>query len=372
VAAICDEIAFWHSEDSANPDHEILAALRPAMTTVRGAVLLCISSPYSRRGALWTAYKEHFGKDGDPILVWQASTRDMNPVVDETIIRDAYEADEAAAEAEYGAQFRRDIEAFVSEEAVARVVVPGRRELPPVDGVRYFGFVDFSGGSQDSMTVAVAHREGSRTVLDAVREVKPPFSPEDVTRDFCALLKAYRIHVVTGDRYGGLWPRDRFKEHGIGYEVSDDTKTELYKALLPQITSGTVELLDQSRLVRQLVALERTVSRSGADLISHPPGQHDDVVNSAAGALAIAGKRRTQMLQGYTWAPPDKPTPEQQQGSVRVEIVTHYYARCRNGHQYAVPTKEQAEREHLCAQEGWSMGPWGIGYYSGRRTLEVS
>ena len=35
VAAICDEIAYWRSEESANPDREILDALRPAMSTIR-------------------------------------------------------------------------------------------------------------------------------------------------------------------------------------------------------------------------------------------------------------------------------------------------------------------------------------------------
>ena len=31
VAALCDEIAFWRSDTSANPDVEVLGALRPAM-----------------------------------------------------------------------------------------------------------------------------------------------------------------------------------------------------------------------------------------------------------------------------------------------------------------------------------------------------
>ena len=34
LAALCDEIAFWRSEESANPAEEILAALRPAMANV--------------------------------------------------------------------------------------------------------------------------------------------------------------------------------------------------------------------------------------------------------------------------------------------------------------------------------------------------
>src|SRR5262249_36329059 len=51
IGAVCDEIAFWRAEDSANPDTEILNGLRPGMATVSGAMLLCISSPYARRRA---------------------------------------------------------------------------------------------------------------------------------------------------------------------------------------------------------------------------------------------------------------------------------------------------------------------------------
>jgi hypothetical protein len=37
-------------------------------------------------------------------------------------------------------------------------------------------------------------------VLDAVRERKQPFSPEDVVAEFAALLKSYGVTKVTGDR----------------------------------------------------------------------------------------------------------------------------------------------------------------------------
>ena len=94
----------------------------------------------------------------------------MNPAVDAQLIADAYAADEAAAAAEYGAEFRKDIESFVSREAVEAVVVPGRHELPPSAGTPYVAFVDPSGGSQDSMTLAIAHQSVDRTVLDCVRE----------------------------------------------------------------------------------------------------------------------------------------------------------------------------------------------------------
>ena len=43
-------------------------------------LLLCISSPYARRGALWEAYRQHYGQDGDPVLVWQAADHGDEPV----------------------------------------------------------------------------------------------------------------------------------------------------------------------------------------------------------------------------------------------------------------------------------------------------
>ena len=54
VAAIADEIAFWRSDDSANPDTEILRALRPALATT-GGLLAAISSPHAKRGELYSA-----------------------------------------------------------------------------------------------------------------------------------------------------------------------------------------------------------------------------------------------------------------------------------------------------------------------------
>ena len=73
--------------------------------------------------------------------------------------------------------------------------------LPSVFSPTYRAFVDPSGGGSDSMTLAIAHTHTDVVVLDAVREVRPPFSPEAVVADFATLLKTYRIHQVTGDRY---------------------------------------------------------------------------------------------------------------------------------------------------------------------------
>jgi hypothetical protein len=290
VGAVCDEIAFWeNAAESANSDQDIIHALRPAMATIPNALLLCLSSPYARRGELWKAYQKHYGVDDSPVLVIQAPTRTMNPTVPQTFIDAAYEEDDAYAAAEYGAEFRRDIEAFLSKEAIADVTVNDRRELAPMAATAYTAFVDPSGGSQDSMTLAITHRHSDGVgILDCVREVRAPFSPEAVVDEFVTTLRTYRVTTVTGDAYAGEWPRERFQRRGITYQRSTRNKSEIYQAFAPLVNGGRCELLDHVVLARQLQGLERKTSRAGKDSIDHGPRGRDDVANAVAGALVLA------------------------------------------------------------------------------------
>ncbi len=293
AAVIADEIAFWRSDDSANPDAEIINALRPALATLNGK-LLALSSPYAKRGELWIHYRRYFGKDDPSILVAQADSMTMNPTLLPRVVAQAMERDIANAQAEYFAQFRSDLEAFISREAVEACVEPGRYELPYLSINNYRAFVDPSGGSADSMTLAIAHdqrRDGqTTTVIDAIREVKPPFSPEAVVTDFCDLLKSYRIHRVTGDRYAGEWCREPFRRQSIRYDLADRPRSDLYRDMLPLMNSRQIELLDHQKLITQICGLERRTARSGKDSIDHAPGSHDDVANAVAGAI-VTGRR---------------------------------------------------------------------------------
>lgn len=292
AAALCDEIAFWRDDSSANPDEEILRALRPGLATIPGSMLLLASSPYARRGVLWKTFKRYYGQDGATTLVWKAATREMNPEFDVQEEQEAYEEDPAAAAAEYGAEFRSDIASFVAPEVVEACTTVGRYELPRNSQHRYVAFVDPSGGSSDSMTLAIAHQEDECAVLDLVREKKAPFSPESTVVEFCNTLKSYGINSVTGDRYGGEWPREQFRKNGIEYKLSEKVRSDLYRDLLPVLNSGKVELLDIPVLSRQLSGLERRTSRGGKDSIDHAPGGHDDVANAVAGAIALTTTKK--------------------------------------------------------------------------------
>jgi hypothetical protein len=310
VAALLDELAFWSVEDSAEPDFEIINAIRPGMATVPNAMLLCASSPYSRRGALWDAHRKHFGTDG-PILVWQAATRTMHPSVPQRVIDEAIERDPASAGAEYGAQFRSDLEAFVNREIVQHCVSAGVYERPPSPSVTYyFAFIDPAGGSgTDAMTLAIGHELDGVAVVDAVREARPPFSPEFVTEEFAALLKTYGCYTVEGDRFGGEFCREPFSKRGINYEVAGRSKSELYAhSLLPMLNSGRVDLLDNARLFQQIVGLERRTARgAGRENIDHAPGAHDDLANSVAGLVARIGDGGGYDTSGAFVSGPEKP-----------------------------------------------------------------
>jgi hypothetical protein len=260
------------------------------MATFGGdAMVIAGSSPYARRGVLWEAFKRWHGKDDARNLVWQAATRTMNPTVSQEFVDAEFERDPASANSEYNAEFRNDIAAFVDLAVLESCTADGLFEIPPVSNVGYIAFVDPSGGSSDSMTLAIAHRDKfGIVILDCIREVRPPFSPESVVDEFCTVLKQYRLTRVCGDRYAGEWPRERFRMCGVTYELSEKPKSDIYRDMLPLLNSRKIQLLDDRRLISQLHGLERRTARGGRDSIDHGPGAHDDIANAVAGALVIA------------------------------------------------------------------------------------
>jgi hypothetical protein len=322
IALLADEIAFWRTdEDAANVDDEVLAAVRPAMATVPGAMFLCASSPYARRGALWDAFKAHWGNDGGP-LIWKAPTRVMNPCVPERFIQAELEKDPIGAAAEYLAEFRSDIEGYVAREVLDQATDYSVHERPLREGIRYSAFVDPSGGSVDAFTLAIAHKEGECAILDCVREVRPPLSPEGVIDEFADVLRTYRVRKVTGDRYGGLFPVEAFRKKGITYRASERSKTDIYRDALPLLNSGRARLLGNVRMINQFLGLERRTARGGRDSIDHAPGGHDDLANAVAGALLLAtAKKPVGKVSAYHcgYGPPPKSGSSE---PLRVRFVT--------------------------------------------------
>lgn len=287
AAAIGDEIAFWMSE-GASPDEEIIAALRPALATL-GGKLLAISSPYAKRGALWNAYRRHFGKPGR-VLVAQAAARTMNPKLPQRVVDDAMELDPARASAEYLAQFRSDVDDFLSAEQVAGALRPEPLEQEPKTGTRYHAFVDPSGGGKDEFTLAIGHRDAPGFSVDLVRGRRG--NPAAITAEYCRLIKEYGCSVVYGDRYSGEWSRTEFRRHGIEYRDAPGARSELYLDFLSAIRAGLLDLPPDEVMAKQFTTLERRATRGGRDIIDHAPNSSDDRANAVAGVISVMIAKR--------------------------------------------------------------------------------
>ncbi|MGO9038186.1 MAG: hypothetical protein ACLQKH_09390 [Steroidobacteraceae bacterium] len=295
AGGIIDESAFLRADDSALPDKELVRALRPGLLTLHG-LLLVISSPHRKLGILYDAHRKYFGNDKqDRGLYIQATSRELNPGIDEQDIAEAMEDDPAAAQSEYLGFFRADLEGFLDDATVDAAIVPGRRMLPRSQKCKHVAFADPSGGRGDSFTLAIAHTEAApagnqagRVVLDVLQAVAPPFDPESVVSGMAETLKSYGVREVHGDQYAGEWVSSMFQKYGVTYKPSELSRSEIYLECLPMFSQGRVELLDLPVLRTQLLLLERRTRAGGRDSVDHPRGAHDDHANAAAGALRLA------------------------------------------------------------------------------------
>jgi hypothetical protein len=301
AAVIADEAAFYFAdESSANPDTEILGAVRPGLSTTSGLLAL-ISSPYAKRGELFEAYRRNYGPEGDPrILVAQGASRDFNPSLPQSVVDRALERDRAAASAEFLGLFREDICTFIDREQVLGCVELGVRERPPAKGTAYISFTDPSGGSNDSMVCAVGHLDSDLLVVDALREIRSPFDPESAVEEIAQLLALYQQKTTKGDRYSGQWCAQSFEKRSIRYEHAEQNKSQLYVELLPRINARTIRLLDHPRAINQICMLERRTVRGGRDSIDHPPNMHDDLANAIAG-LCGCTRRKYRYDSSMSW-----------------------------------------------------------------------
>jgi hypothetical protein len=332
AAWLGDEIAFWRTnDDSANPDRAIKKAIEGGMVQIPNAKTFLLSSPYGEDGVLWDEFESYYPRNDknehladvearakqDRVLVWKARTTYMNPdPVVAVAVAAEYLKDPVGAEAEYGANFRKDVTDYVSRSVVKECTNEGVESIPPCrlgpdtkpeERFNYHAFVDTSGGSQDAFTLSIAHwdpKDGGKAVQDYLRVWLAPFKPSAVVKEACADLKTYRLNHVTGDAYAGEWPRERFAEKLVGYVVSERTKHDIYKAMMPALNSRLVLLLDNAFQREELVNLKRRVTPMGKDIIDHPTPGHDDAINSGAGALLLAYD------EGQWMQPPAEEIPE--------------------------------------------------------------
>jgi hypothetical protein len=296
AAVVLDELAFFRSDESANPDVELVRAVRPGLSNLRGR-LLGLSSPHARRGHLWEMHRQYYGVEGANVLVLQASHSILNPTIDPSVIDRAMAEDPEAARSEWFGEFRSDVSQYLPDALIDAAIIPGRAELPFSRDRGYVAFADMSGGVNDAAVLGIAHKApGTRAehmVLDQLIVEPAPHEPHEVCAKFSAILQRFAIRAVSGDRYGAEWVVNAFKHHNIRYEPAELDKSAIYGEVSHLFAEKRVELLDIRRLATELRLLERRPRSGGrGDSVDHPPRAHDDTANAACGALWLASTKR--------------------------------------------------------------------------------
>jgi hypothetical protein len=114
------------------------------------------------------------------------------------------------------------------------------------------------------MTLGIAHRDHAKqvVVIDALREQKPPLSPELVVEEFASTLRSYNITKVTGDRYAGVWPAKAFARFGITYDPSAAPKRRTRRLTSFPMTSA-VQAVRRTETIERPARLSAHALRAG-------------------------------------------------------------------------------------------------------------
>jgi hypothetical protein len=287
VAAICDELGFWWVEETAaNPDEEVLAALRPAMATFPTAKLIKISTPYRKDGVLWREFQQRADL-GFP--VWQLSTFEMNPRVKPEQLESERRRSEEHYRREYLAEFTDEIASWISPEVLHPCVVQDRTELPPVEEGTYVAAVD-PAFQRNDFALAVVHKvKDEPVVLDRVARwagtKNAPLGYEWVCNEVVQIVNEYGINCVLGDQYCAPVIKQYLSKLGIAYQdftFGSHTRADLFGNLKHLLVQRRIELLDDPLLLRQLRALEEQKTPRGDIDIRPGHNQKDDIAVAVA------------------------------------------------------------------------------------------
>jgi phage terminase large subunit-like protein len=297
VCCICDELAFWrHEETAANPEEEVLCAVRPSMATYSTSKLIKTSTPHRKDGVLWREFQQRAELDH---LVWQLPSPEMNPTLQLSVLEKARKRDEENFRREFMAEFTDQIAAWVVPDVLDPCIVRGRIELPRVENASYVVAVDPAFKHND-FALAVLHATADGpVVVDRVARwagtKKAPLGYEWVCGEIARISKEYGIREVLGDQYCAQVIKQYFDKLGIHYReytFGAQTRADLFGNLRHLLVQRKIELLDEPVLLRELRTLEERHTPNGNIDIRPSHSQKDDVaVAVALGAFELTKRR---------------------------------------------------------------------------------
>jgi hypothetical protein len=285
IAFIGDEASYW-KYDGRDIDVDVLDAARPGLSFPYSKMIK-ISSPHMMRGEIYNDFKRFYGKPNSDVLVFQGSTELFNPSYSRSRLKRMKDRNPVAYNTEYLANFRTDLTSMYDPVAIDKAINYERPvELPFQSKNNYIAFIDCAGGGgTDSYALAIGHLEGEKVIIDVVRSRTPKYNPDEVTGQYCDLLKEYSVHSVTGDRFSGDIILNCFLSYGVQYEKSEKSKSELYLEAESVFNTGRIDIPNKEPLITQLKSLIRKARSGGKDSVDSD--WPEDEANVVAGVTYL-------------------------------------------------------------------------------------
>jgi hypothetical protein len=291
---IADEIALWSSDKlGANPDVEVLAAVKPAMAQFRAPKFVAISSPFGVTGVHFETIEANLGDGSSPdVLAVQGPTWDWNESITEEqtrklerdAVRHAREYGAIPAETESSAFELADVEiAFTLEQK-------GRERVG-----RAFVLTDASSLRGDAFTWAVGHElDDGSIVIKSIDAFEGPSLRDldmgEVVDAVTTSAKRAGARRIFGDQREAAALQSLFRRNGYmfkDYAWSSSSKDRAVQLLRRMLRERKLILPPHDDLRREMIELQARLQPSG--LIQYATNGRDYVALLLTLAHAIEG-----------------------------------------------------------------------------------
>jgi hypothetical protein len=306
-ALVLDEAAHFVDTDGNASLEAVWQALSPSCLQFGAAARMIVSStPCGSEGLFAEMWRD--GADGrfPDRVAHRFSTAEMNPTIDAEVLAAAEARDPQWVRSEYGAEFVGGAAQYLDPDVIlAAVRFPG--DLPPEQGYNWVAALD-PAFSRDPFALVIVGQDKSdwrRLVVGCVRGFRPgPGGPDSFeesrsTQDWildevASLCRYYGARVVTDSHLAPLI-QTRLGEQGLPVRVQQlkgASHTEAFLELRARLHAGTVDLPDNSDLIRQLRRL-RVHYTSVSRRVENPRerGWHGDLAQALT--LGVYEHRRS-------------------------------------------------------------------------------
>jgi hypothetical protein len=294
---IFDELSHMiDSESGYQAGEMVYRALAPSVAQFGDdGRLVCPSTPRGERGIFWKLWRL---ADDLGVYKLQASTAEMNPLIQSSYLALEQARDPDLYRQEFLAQFVAGGGAFLSPDVVRAAVGVGEHKHQ----VRIVGLDPAF--SRDSFAGVCVCTDGERYYVDEIRVFDPPASFSVVLDELAGWIKGLDPSEVVTDQFSSAAIVSEMARRGVDVTAipwTAQSKADSFATVKTLLNTSQLSLCDDDRLVRELCGLVSEPRASGFAIEGE--GEQDDVACALALALSRLHEQQERSSAVMEWRP---------------------------------------------------------------------